>query len=393
MTNNYLMVVLTTATALLLPFSCQKTDIGHTQICSPLATPSHPKASAYQAVLDDYTAKGLPGIAALVRDGSGVWAGASGKADIAKNIDMAPCTVSKAASLTKTFAATLALKLMEEGKFGLDDPLTRWLPSEVLDRVENAKSCTVRQLLNHTTGIADVIEDNQFYLEVLNNPAKKWTPAELIKFVYGDSAEFSPGQGISYSNTNFLLLAMVINQATGQDHGRLMREKVLAPLDLDQTFYYWHDDLPATVAQGYFDLYNNGTILNVTNFNTGSGNCYGGMYSNVFDLQKFIEALVREKTVLSPNSLSQMLTFTAPEGESNRANGLGIFKDFLDRSPDQFAYGHRGRDLGYTADMYWFPNQDYTVTYLVNYGTDAKSELRQTFYDFRKAMVDAMIKP
>jgi D-alanyl-D-alanine carboxypeptidase len=86
-----------------------------------------------------------------------------------------------------------------------------------------------------------------------------------------------------------------------------------------------------------------------------------------------------------------MLTFTAQEGTSNRANGLGIFKDFLDRAPDQFAFGHRGRDLGYTADMYWFPNQDFTVTYLVNYGTDAKSELRQVFYDFRKEIVDAMM--
>jgi D-alanyl-D-alanine carboxypeptidase len=379
--------------ALLMPLSCRKADIGHTEVCNFTPGKAHPKAAQYQAVLDEYTAKGLPGISALIRDANGVWTGASGKADLSKDVDMAPCTVSKAASLTKTFVATLALKLVEEGKFGLDDPLTKWLSSEVLDKVKNARSCTVRQLLNHTTGIADVIDDNKFYLAVLNEPDKKWSPEDLIPFVYGDEPKFEAGKGISYSNTNFLLLAMVINEATGQDHGRLLREKVLLPLRLDQTFYYWHDDVPATTAQGYFDLYNNGTILNMTNYNTGSGNGYGGLYSNVFDLQTFIEALVRSKTVLSPQSMDQMLTFTAPEGESNRANGLGIFKDFLERAPDQFAYGHRGRDLGYTADMYWFPNQDYTIAYLVNYGTDAKSELRQSFYDFRKALVDAMMKP
>jgi D-alanyl-D-alanine carboxypeptidase len=186
---------------------------------------------------------------------------------------------------------------------------------------------------------------------------------------------------------------MVINRATGQDHSQLLREMILTPLALDQSFYYWHDPLPSTVAQGYFDLYNNQTIVNVTNFNTGSGNGYGGLYSNVFDLQTFIEALLRDKTLLSANTLDQMLTFGEPEGTTNKRLGLGIFKDFLERAPDEFAYGHRGRDLGYTGDMYWFPNQDITMTYLINYGTDAKSELRQSFYDFRKAMVDAIMAP
>lgn len=387
----YLLTLLSFLAALLTPFSCQKADIGHSQPCTWTPGPSHPKAAAFQAVLDEYTRKGLPGITALIRDGQGLWVGAAGQADISEQVDMAPCTVSKAASLTKTFVGTLALKLVSEGKFSLDDPLSKWLPAKVIDQVNNAGSCTVRQLMNHTTGIADVIDDNNFYLSVLNDPAREWTEAELIEFVYGDAPGFAPGQGISYSNTNFLLLAMVIEAATGRDHADLMREKILQPLQLSNTFYYWHDPVPGSVAQGYFDLYNNGTLLNVTNYNTGSGNGYGGMYSNVFDLQTFIEALVREKRVLTPDMLAQMLTFTDQEGTSNRANGLGIFKDFLERNPDEYAYGHRGRDLGYTADMYWFPEKDYTMVYLVNYGTDAKSSLRQVFYDFRKAMTDALM--
>lgn len=373
--------------------SCRKPEIGPSENCSYTPGPLHPKALAYQAVLDKYTANGLPGISVLIRDGNGVWTGGSGKADLDKNVDMEPCTVSKAASLTKTFVATLALKLVEEGKFGLDDPLSKWLSDDLIGPVKNAGNATIRQLLNHTTGIADVIEDEGFYLAVLNDPAKKWTPEALLKFVHGDDPLFAPGEGVSYSNTNFLLLALVINRATGQDHAQLLREKVLDPLALDQSFYYWHDALPANVAQGYFDLYNNQTIINVTNFNTGSGNGYGGLYSNVFDLQTFIEALVRNKTILSANMLDQMLTFGEPEGTTNKRLGLGIFKDFLERAPDQFAYGHRGRDLGYTADMFWFPNQDYTMTYLINYGTDAKSELRQQFYDFRKELVDVMMAP
>lgn len=381
------------AALLFVPPACRKAEIGHSDDCNYTPGSTHPKAAIYQAVLDAHTAKGLPGISALIRDKDGVWVGGSGKADISKNVDMAPCTVSKAASLTKTFIAALALKLIEEGKFGLDDPLTKWLPEKVLSKLKNANISTVRQLLNHTTGIADVIEDDGFYLAVLNDPARKWSPEELLEFVYGDEPEFAPGGGVSYSNTNFLLLAMVMNQASGQDHSALLREKVLTPLALDQSFYYWHDNLPANVAQGYFDLYNNQSLVNVTNFNTGSGNGYGGLYSNVYDLQRFIEALLRDKTLLSQASLDQMLVFGEPEGTTNKRLGLGIFKDFLERDPNEFAYGHRGRDLGYTADMYWFPNQDVTMTYLINYGTDAKSELRQSFYDFRKGIVDAIMAP
>ncbi len=372
--------------------ACVKVPIEHTADCTYTPGNPHPKALAYQAVLDEYTTKGLPGIVALVRDSQGLWVGTAGKADIGKNIPMRPCIISKAASITKTFIGTLALKLASAGKFSLDDPISKWLPAEVVTHVKNVNGATIRQLLNHTTGIAEVIEDSKFYLSVLNNPSREWTEADLIKFVYDDDPVFPLGTDVSYSNTNFLLLAMVIEASTGRDHAELLNEMVIQPLNLSNTYYYWHNPVPKNVAQGYFDLYNNGTILNVTNFNTGSGNGYGGVYSNVFDLQTFIEALVRNKTVLSSDMLTQMLTFTKPEGTTNRANGLGIFKDFLERAPDQYAYGHRGRDLGYTADLFWFPEKDYTMAYLINYGTDAKSELRPVFYDFRKAFVDAMMK-
>jgi D-alanyl-D-alanine carboxypeptidase len=87
-----------------------------------------------------------------------------------------------------------------------------------------------------------------------------------------------------------------------------------------------------------------------------------------------------------------MLTFTDSVETYSRANGLGIFRDFLERAPDEYAYGHRGRDLGYTADMYWFPEKDITMVYLINYGTDAESGLKKQFKAFRNAMVDALMR-
>lgn len=373
-------------------WGCLKDPIPSTRICDSPMPASHPKAALYQSVIDKYTKAGLPGISILIRDDQGSWFGASGKADIDKGIAMEPCIVSKGASTTKTFISVVTLMMAEEGKLDLDDKIEKYLSEDIIKRVKNAKETTIRMLLNHTSGMYDLIDDSDFYLAVLNDPPRNWKPEELISFVYDDDPVFGAGTDVEYSNTNYLLLAMILDKVTGGYHGKAVRDKILNPLGLSNTFYYWHDALPDNVAQGYFDFYNNGTIVNITNYNTGSGNGYGGIYSTVFDLAKFIETLVREKKLLSESMLNQMLTFTKTDDGYNRANGLGIFKDYLERPADQFGYGHRGRDLGYTADMYWFPNQDYTLVYLINYGTDAKSNLRTVFFDFRAEIVDVMMQ-
>lgn len=372
--------------------ACQTDLIGPTTPCNGSTTPNHPKAAQYQQVMDNYVAKGLPGISILIRDAEGTWASGSGMADIAEGLPMDPCMVSKAASITKTFVGVATMKMAEAGKLNLDDQISLYLDEKVIERVNNADQSSIRMLLNHTTGIFDVITDQAFYLKILNDPAHPWTPEELINFVEGDEAYFPAGTDVRYSNTNYLLLAMVLDKIHDQGHADLIRKQVIEALDLQNTFYYWHDEVPAATAQGYFDLYNNGTLLNMTNYNTGSGNGYGGIYANVFDLQTFIEALARDRNVLNPKSLQEMFTWTEPLEGKFREHGLGVFRDFLERPADEYGIGHRGRDLGYTADMFWFPEKDFTLVYLVNYGTDAKSELQETFFQFRTAIVDAMMQ-
>ncbi len=376
----------------LLLTSCQKDEVGPTSDCTVEDYSAHPNDALYQIMLEDYTRKGLPGITMLVRDGNGTWAGAAGIADVDKNIPMRACHVSKVASITKLFIGTFSLQLAEEGYFSLDDPLDKWLSRRVIDKVANADKVTMRQLLQHTTGIPDLIEDNAFYLAVLNDPSKYWEPEELLQYVYNDKAVFAPGEKVSYSNTNLLLAIMVIEAATGQPHSKLLHQYILDPLGMEDSYYHWHDPLPPFTAQGYFDLYNEGSILNLSNFNAGSGNGYGGLYSTVFDLQIFLEALFREKTLLSPAALETMLTYTEREEGNDRAFGITVNKDFLDRPAEEFGLGHRGRDLAYTADAYYFPNQDITLVYLVNYGTDAESGLKDTFLEFRARIVGLIMQ-
>ena len=374
--------------------SCSKKTIEATQVCNTPALPAHPKAARFQSVIDHYTQQGLPGIALLIKDANGTWVGSSGMADIAKGIVMQACHISKVASITKIFMATLAFKLSEEGKLNLDAAVNTYLDASQLKDIANADAVTVRQLLNHTTGIYDVIEDNSFYLDVLNNPPKHRTQEDILKFVRGKDAVFPAGEGPGYSNTNTLLLSMIIDKIGGKPHQQLLHEKVIDPLALPNTYYYYHDPLPeGKVAQGYCDLYNNGNIENLSSYNTGSGNGYTGLYSNVFDLLTFIDALLVQKTLVNDNSLQQMLSFNTKEEEgSDRLLGQGVVKDFIHRSNNEYAYGHRGRDLAYSADLFYFPMQNQTMVLIVNYGTDGDSKFRPAFYDLRKAIVDAMMQ-
>jgi D-alanyl-D-alanine carboxypeptidase len=376
--------------------SCSKKTIEATQVCTMPALPPHAKATRFQSVIDSYTHKGLPGIALLVRDEQGTWAGASGMADMAKGIPMQPCHIAKVASITKIFMATLAFKLAEQGKLNPDARISTYLDADQIKNIANADQVTVRQLLNHTTGIYDVIDDNGFYLDVLNNPPKHRNQEDILKFVRGKDAVFPAGERPGYSNTNTLLLSLILDKVGGKPHQQLLHELILDPLQLKQTYYYYHDPLPeGKIAQGYYDLYNNGNLENLSSFNTGSGNGYTGLYSNVFDLLTFIDRLLIQQSLVSPNSLSQMLDFNNKEEEgSDRLLGAGVMKDFIHRDNLlEFAFGHRGRDLAYSADLFYFPIQNQTMVLIVNYGTDGDSGLRPVFYDLRKAIADAMMQP
>lgn len=378
-----------------LSYSCKDNTIVPTKACQVSSADTsalHPRVSDFQVLLDEYTSKGLPGISVLVTDAAGTFTVTSGYADIDKDIEMLPCHVSKMASVTKIYIGALAMRLVEEGIFELDDPLTKWLSEDVIGKVENASESTLRQCLNHTTGIVDLIAQNAFYLEVLNNPARFWAPEDLLKFTRNKTAHFPVGTDVKYSNTNLLLAAMVMEAASGRPHEDLLKQYIIDPLQLNETYYHWHDDLPDYTAQGYLDLYNNGTVLNLSEYNTGSGNGYGGLYTDVYDMQNFIESLFKYKTLLQPATLDTMLVFNEMEEEKNRSIGLSVMKDLLERAPDEFAYGHRGRDLAYSSDAYYFPNQDITLVYLVNYGTNSDTPIRDVFEAFRIALIDKVLE-
>ena len=381
---------------LLLLAACQKAQIEHTVDQSrpiPWADSStkHPKNSAYISLIEKYNKKGLPGISLLINDKYGTWVGSVGYADIQQKIPFRAGQVAKVASITKLFMGTLMFKLIEDsvntglGYNSLYEPISKWLPDKVIKNLQNGKIITLGQCMNHETGVPDIIEQNAFYLAVLNNPVKKWEQEELLEYVYNKEAVFYPGDTAIYSNTNTILESMVMEAATGKKHEDLLKQYLLVPLNLAHTFYQPYDQLPPNTAQGYFDLYNNNTIVNVSNIVTGSGNGYGGIFSDIFDMYDFIDRLLVKQTLLQPKSLSIMETYGKPD-EPNQY-GYGIMKKFISRGIDA-GYGHSGRDLGYTANLFYFKNKKVSHAFLINYGTDGDSELKKVFQEFQEELLN-----
>jgi D-alanyl-D-alanine carboxypeptidase len=376
--------------------SCQKAQI-EPSIDDSRAIPwtdtssVHPKNAAFKALIEKYKKKGLPGISLLINDQYGTWVGSTGFADIREKVPFRPGQVAKIASITKLFMGTLVFKLIEDsantglGYNSLNEPITKWLPEKITDKLPNGKIITLGQCMKHETGVPDLIEQNKFYLDVLNNPVKKWDQEELLKYVYHKDPVFAPSDTAIYSNTNTIIVSMVIEAATGKKHEDLLKQYLLTPLGLAHTFYQPYDQLPPNTAQGYFDLYNNNTIVNVSNIVTGSGNGYGGLYSDIFDLYNFIDRLLVKQTLLQPKSLTIMQTFGKPDGANEY--GYGIMKKFIIRGINA-GIGHSGRDLGYTANLFYFPNKKVTHTFLINYGTDGDSNMKIVFQEFQEELLN-----
>lgn len=373
--------------------SCDEADIGPSDSCAytpAVSSTTHPKNVVFQSILDTYVKKGLPGISALVRDESGTWVGYSGKADIDKNIPFTPCHPSKAASITKFMVGTLMMMMQEKGLININDPISKYVDADIIKKVKNADQVTIKNCMQHTTGFYDIITDAEFYLAVLNNPNKSWDAEDLLKYVYGKDPYFAPNEGVEYSNTNTIFVGMCLDKVLGYHHSKALRDMIWKPLGMNDTYYQSRDGLPNTVAQGYYDLYNNNTIVNVSNLITGSGNGYGGVFSTVYDLEKFMNAYYYDKTLVSEAGMATMMTFI-PESEQNNL-GVGIMQKFKNFST-HLGVGHSGRDLGYSADLFAFPTRnDRLMIFFVNYGTDGDTALREVFREFEKTLVLELTK-
>ena len=180
---------------------------------------AHPKAAALQALLETKVAEGLPGAIMLLRDADGLWVGAEGYADVGHQVAMEKCHRHLIASISKPFTATVVFKLIEEGTLSLDQKCTNWLAADFTKKIANAEEATIQQMLAHTSGIPDYLDGINYDLALFNQPYWKWEQEAIMKFAFPRKATNAPGEAYYYSNSNYTLLGMIIEEASGFNAG------------------------------------------------------------------------------------------------------------------------------------------------------------------------------
>jgi D-alanyl-D-alanine carboxypeptidase len=329
-------------------------------------------AAKLQRLLDQTVADGtIPGAVLSVHiPGAEPWVGASGVRDRRTKAPMEPTTNVRIASISKIFTAVVALQLVDEGKIQLDQPIAAWLP----DLVPNGDRLTVHNLLQHTTGLYDYLEDRNFVNRTYREPDRIFTPRELVEYAAQFPPMFRPGTkgAWDYSSTNFVLLGMIVEEATGNSLAHEMRQRIFEPLGLEQTFFVPDETIEGVQARGYSGAVDQTRVAMSFAYATAN------IVSTAGDVRQFIQALL-DGQLLAPETLHMMLTFVNGKGQYKMpelAYGLGIMQNQLPvgLGPDgqtrsvavRTVVGHIGGFGGFRSAVWSSPENGITIALGVN---------------------------
>lgn len=292
--------------------------------------PAHAKT---RAALADLVKAGAPGAVVLIRNGGSTSILTAGVADRKTHEPTRTGDHFRIASVTKSFVATVVLQLVGEGKLSLSDTVERFLPG----LVPNGDGITVRQLLQHLSGLYNYDMDPRLFAPYLRGDlGYTWTPRQLVALAVSHPPVYGPGAHWSYSNTNYVLLGLIVEAVTGDTLANQLSKRILHPLGLQGTDLAAGQHMASPVAHGYYK----GQDVTRLSFSFAWG--AGSMVSTAADVARFYKALLGGKLLRAPQLKEMRITVPADVGEY----GLGLWRRHLLCGT---AWGHPGLAVGYTS--------------------------------------------
>ncbi|EJR75976.1 serine hydrolase [Bacillus cereus] len=339
------LAVLLAGTTLITPDFTVKAE--STQSISNLSKAHEQKnRNGWKRVMQETVQLGAPGILAKAYNNGKTSSYTAGVADLSTKKPVKSDYRFRIGSVTKTFTATTVLQLVGENRLQLDDPIEKWLPGLVQGNGYDGNQITIRQLLNHTSGIAEYLKSKD--ADIMNSK-KTYTAEEIVKIGLALPPDFSPGKSWSYSNTGYVILGMLIEKITGNSYAEEIEKRIIEPLDLSNTFLPGNSPvIPGkNHARGYVKMEGTGELKDITYYNPSLANAAGDMISNADDLNKFFSSLLGGK-LLKERELKEMLTTVPIEGKGvGDAYGLGIYETKLPNGVS--VWGHGGGIPGFTT--------------------------------------------
>ncbi|QLH24324.1 serine hydrolase [Streptomyces sp. Rer75] len=342
---------------------------------------THPAThSATQDALDAITRAGTPGVLARADRADEVWYGASGVGDLRTGRPRLPQDRFRVGSVTKPFTATVLLQLAADPAYGLsiDDTVEKWLPGLVRGNGNDGRRITLRQLLQHTSGLYDFLDDAALRAKYTGTAffAHRYdgaTPKNLVRTALAHEPVFAPNGGWDYSNTNYILAGMVIERATGHAYATEVERRIIKPLGLRGTALPGTSPwLPGPHPRHYSTLFVAGPdarVHDATEFNPSVSGSAGEIISTARDLNVFFRALLRG-ALLPPAQQKEM--FTGRDLGDGKAYGLGIRSQKLTPC-GVTVWGHSGEILGAVSRTAATADGEHVITLNQNgdWGDDA----------------------
>ncbi|MFC5220506.1 serine hydrolase domain-containing protein [Streptomyces coerulescens] len=335
------------------------------------ADPASAHSTATQRAIDAlHTKGGMPGVAAETRTPQGTWFGSAGFADTETRRERTPDDRIRVGSITKSFISVVLLQLEAEGRLSLDDTVEQRLPGVLRGNGNDGRKVTIRQLLNHTSGVHDMVSTPEWQ-EYMNGPGflahryETRTPQQIVDMALKYAPDFEPGTGWNYSNTNFVIAGMIIEKVTGNSYAEEAERRIIGRLGLTRTSFPGTDaTMPSPHPVGYSKLYapNPGPeVYDATEYNPAWSGATGEVISTTGELNRFSSALLKGE--LLPAAQQRELLTTVKTG-TFYDYGLGLIVRTL--SCGEKVFGHDGIVWGSLTSTATTADGQHSLTFHIN---------------------------
>jgi len=318
----------------------------------------------YQDVINDLVSTDIPGIVLLVETPTTRFLGSAGMSNLETEQAMQVSDIMPTGSTGKKMIALLAAQLADEGLLNLDGTLDTWLSDDILSRIPNSYQMTMRQLLNHTSGVFnyDEINDGEAYTDLfLAEPELLKTDIDFLELIFDHPGYFLPGEGYEYSSSGYSLAALIMDEVLGDHHSIAMRNRFFDPLGMTSTYYKGMEASMGDFISGYLTT-DEGDLFDSKQFLINTRKADSPVVSNVEDMAIFFKALITDESFANDTVKDTML------GEDNRgeeAFGIGVVT-----YNGHVVYLHAGLTFGYTAQSIYIEDTDTSIVLLFNCGGD-----------------------
>lgn len=318
----------------------------------------------YQALLEKIVEGEIPGVVLYIDSPTLKFHGAAGVANIDNQTPMQVDARIPNGSAGKKLTALLASMLVNDQLLDLDKPITTYLPTDITSRVANAEAITTRQMLQHTAGLFDYLNesDGAFYDAVLKDPDSLKTDAFAMNFAYGQGANFAAGTDWSYSNTGYILTGLILDELLAEHHSKAMRQQIFEPFGLDSMSYGGLEKEYASINSGYF-LYD-GKLIDTKPYYENIGVADAPVVGTAKDMADLLSIIVNGGHL---DSASYDLLLAESSFINTNIDGLqysyGLFKEMINGKE---VIHHHGSELGYATYNFYIKESDTTAAFIVN---------------------------